>query len=76
LLAEVYLHLVGGQQPGFDLSHQKAGTKKANNATNGVRTRPQPLALTIDPNEQAAHETFVSGLKDPVWNLYTGKLTE
>lgn len=75
LLADVYLHLVGGQQPGFDLSHQKTSADKAK-ATNKVRTRPQPLALIIDPDEQTAHETFVSGLKDPIWNLYTGESTE
>ncbi|MEJ2123525.1 MAG: DNA polymerase III subunit epsilon [Alphaproteobacteria bacterium] len=76
LLADVYLHLVGGQQPGLDLSHQSAGAKKAKNATNRVRTRPQPLALITDPDEQAAHEKFVSSLQDPVWNLYSGKTTE
>jgi pyridoxine 5'-phosphate synthase PdxJ len=69
------LHLVGGQQPGFDLSHQKTNANKATTA-NRVHTRPQPLALFVDPDEHAAHEAFVSGLKDPIWNLYTGKATE
>ena len=62
LLAEVYLELVGGRQPGFDLAARGAG---------GARRRQRPTRPVRfhapSPEELEAHEAFVAGLKDPIW---------
>ena len=66
LLAEVYLHLTGGRQPGLAF---QAGTGSA--ATDGQPQGsgpfrpPRPHAPT--PEELAAHKAFIADLKDPVW---------
>jgi DNA polymerase-3 subunit epsilon len=76
LLAEVYLQLVGGQQPGFDLSHSKTAVKGSRAAASAVRTRSQPLPARIEASERDAHRAFVSGMKEPVWRLYREPSTE
>ena len=64
LLAEVYLELRGGRQPGLDL---------AANAETAVRpaTAPQPVR-PVRPHapgaaERAAHDAFIDGMKSPIW---------
>ncbi len=70
LLAEVYLELIGGRQPGL---LEMGGDSKTSGAS-GIggaslsklsrqtpRSAPLPTALTSD--EQAAHEDFVAGFK-------------
>ncbi len=65
LLAEVYLELCGGRQPGFDL----AATRRAAAAASDAPARPQRPARPHAPTaeEIAAHEILVDSLKDPVW---------
>jgi DNA polymerase-3 subunit epsilon len=67
LLAEVYLELVGGRQPGLGLAAQARparvrGTTVA--AAAGLRT---PRLISVSDAELAAHEAFLERLKDPVW---------
>ena len=67
LLAEVYLHLTGGRQPGLAFQAGAGGdteTVKKTQAANPFRP-PRPHAPT--PEELAAHKAFIAGLKDPVW---------
>lgn len=59
ILAEVYLELLGGRQPGFDLRDASA----AGQATPGAgraRPRPAPLPPRITAEEMAAHRAFVA----------------
>lgn len=70
LLAEVYLELMGGRQPDLVLAGQPVGTQQG-----GFDTRPDRVTRTARPprphaplpDELAAHEAFVKGLKNPAW---------
>jgi DNA polymerase-3 subunit epsilon len=71
ILAEVYLQLIGGQQPGLEL----AGTTRARSGLSGQsadwrpQPRPTPLASRLTPEETAAHAAFVAKLSDDaVWS--------
>jgi DNA polymerase-3 subunit epsilon len=70
LLAEVYLALIGGRQPGLSLAASTvegpATSVAAAETKNGTKSRePRPHAPTDE--EVAAHAAFVDGLKDPLW---------
>ena len=75
LLAEVYLELRGGRQPGLSLAGAEAGTAAdvadgAAPLTPEAEMRPaRPHAPTDE--EVAAHEAFVATLIDPMWTRYT-----
>ena len=66
LLAQVYVELIGGRQPGLELA---AGVSISVTQTTivaaQVRREPRPHAPS--PEELAAHEAFVKTLSDPVW---------
>ncbi len=64
LLAEVYLELRGGRQPGLDLA---AAAKTTRQSVSGQRPiRPaRPHAPGAD--ERAAHDAFIEGMKSPIW---------
>ncbi len=66
LLAEVYLELSGGRQPGFDLN---AASKQSQAATQVSAARslrpPRPHAPSAE--ELAAHEAMLEKLKEPIW---------
>ena len=64
LLAEVYLELCGGRQPGFDLASRAAAAKDATIAERPVRP-PRPHAPTAD--ERSAHDAFIDGMSSPIW---------
>lgn len=61
LLAEVYLELLGGRQPGLHLvqAHKKAA----------AIARPDRTPLLVQPTgaEEAAHAAMVDRLTDPLW---------
>lgn len=63
LLAEVYLELIGGRQPGLGLAAD-AKTRRQTGVETEVRP-PRPHAPTAD--ELLAHAAFVATLKDPLW---------
>ncbi|MFQ6018964.1 MAG: DNA polymerase III subunit epsilon [Kiloniellaceae bacterium] len=65
LLADVYLELRGGRQPGFDLDPAQRGVPGAGGGERPVRpARPhQPSAV-----ERAAHEALLQRIKDPMWH--------
>ena len=66
LLAEVYLELIGGRQPGFELSSSR--TLQPESAQTAARTAraPRPHAPSVE--ELAAHKAFIEKLKDPIWD--------
>ncbi len=58
LLAEVYLELIGGREPGLTLiEDDDAASAHAGPARRGPR--PQPLAARLSDDERTAHEAFV-----------------
>ncbi|MBI2235888.1 MAG: DNA polymerase III subunit epsilon [Magnetospirillum sp.] len=64
LLAEVYLQLIGGRQPGLEL----AVAKSAAQIIAVARREPRPARPNVATEaEQAAHAAFVAKLKNAVW---------
>lgn len=68
LLADVYLELIGGRQPGLELAGQKA--ERAATATASVETSTEvreARAHAASPDEEARHAAFMEKLSDPIW---------
>ncbi len=66
LLAEVYLHLLGGPQTGFTLPNAAEEAARAAFNLIGRIVRPaRPHAASAE--ELAAHAAFIAKLKDAVW---------
>ena len=65
LLAEVYLELRGGRQPGLDLA--RADSAGGTAAAAGHRLHRPPRAHAPSESESAAHESFVNRIADPIW---------
>ena len=63
LLAEVYLELRGGRQPGLVLGAAPA-VQNLMREERGART---PRPMTITPEQEAAFEAFLTKIKDPLW---------
>ena len=61
LLAEVYLELVGGRQPGLGLAPRAAAAASAQRPSRA----PRPHAPS--PVELAAHAAFLATLDNPIW---------
>lgn len=66
ILAEVYLELIGGRQPGFGLSTGLGGSVNSGWSKETWRPRPRPTALSprITEEETAAHAAFIDGMGD------------
>ena len=64
LLAEVYLELIGGRQPDFELAAERADAPVA--ARDAARRDPRPHAANGE--ELAAHKAFVDQLDNPIWS--------
>ncbi len=64
LLAEVYLELIGGRQPGLILG-AAASDSVSTEAIERVARAPRPHQPTA--KELAAHAEFVARLNDPMW---------
>ena len=66
-LAEVYLELIGGRQPGLVLRASQAKPVGAGDDTPGQGAKaPRPHAPSSE--EKAAHAAFIATLDDPIWN--------
>ena len=77
LLAEVYLELIGGRQPGLELAPQAdAGATgpqdPANPATpTATLSRPRPLPPRLSQAEAEAHKAFVDSLGEgAIWTRF------
>ncbi|MBX3489745.1 DNA polymerase III subunit epsilon [Parvibaculum sp.] len=71
LLAEVYLELMGGRQPGLVLQAdiEAARSPGADTAKVQAQARPAPLPPRLTDAEREAHEAFVAGLRgEALWN--------
>lgn len=69
LLAEVYLELVGGRQPGLTLVVGQADPTQHGGAHPAPANRYQRTPRVSAPSEAeiARHEAMVEALKDPIW---------
>lgn len=67
LLAEVYLELTGGRQPGLSLGAAKTDAPLAAAATSEQRPDRPVRAHEPTATELRDHEAFVEGLKNPIW---------
>ncbi len=59
LLAQVYLELIGGRQPGLDLAAQAAGPGDDPVYTPRHGPRPRPLPSRLPPDEAQRHRVFI-----------------
>jgi len=68
ILAEVYLELIGGRQPGLVLSDTTTDQSAVTGETWRPQPRPRPLAPCLTPAEKDAHAAFVEALgADALW---------
>lgn len=75
LLAEVYLELIGGRQPGLEMggpggavdTERSAAEEAAVAGSRAQGIRP-PRPQAASPEELAAHAAFLDKLKEPIWN--------
>lgn len=66
LLADVYLELIGGRQPGFELgARRRTGGGVVIETSRGPARPARPHAPS--EAEIAAHEAFLGRLTDPIW---------
>lgn len=65
LLAEVYLELIGGRQPGLVLAHDSAENTAAARPEDRKSLLPRPHAPSVE--EDAAHRAFMAKIKNPIW---------
>jgi DNA polymerase III subunit epsilon len=68
LLAEVYLQLIGGEQP--DLILPNKSDRISEGLTDGgvkARSIQKPRPHSISKEESIAHERFINDLKNPIW---------
>ena len=66
LLAEVYLELIGGREPGLVLVREAAATLAVAAPTSDKTRVTRAHAPTAD--ELAAHAAFLESLTEPLWN--------
>ncbi len=66
LLAEVYLYLMGGRQPGLDLHVDAVSTDERENASTERPLRPA-RPHTPSPAEAEAHEALLDQITEPIW---------
>jgi len=69
LLAEVYLELRGGRQPGLNLSAAQRAAEAIDAPAGTIPARPARPARAHGPSveESAAHEAMLARLKAPIW---------
>ncbi len=64
LLAEVYVELLGGRQPGLDLAQKRA---RAMTAAATERPRREPRPHLASEAEESAHARLLEKIADPIW---------
>jgi DNA polymerase-3 subunit epsilon len=75
LLAEVYAELMGGRQSALALLSSE-GSAADGEGADLMRRRSQPLEPRLTAAEIVAHDSFVAGLKEPIWRRYETKREE
>jgi DNA polymerase-3 subunit epsilon len=73
ILAEVYLELIGGRQPGLVLADISTTTASGDRrAASEIRARPQPLPPRLSDAEREAHAAFVHGMgENALWTKFS-----
>ena len=66
LLADVYLELVGGRQPGFELAAERKLAAARSDVVRNTPARP-PRPHAPSDAEGMAHEAFLEKISDPIW---------
>jgi len=67
LLAQVYIELIGGRQPGLELATAAAVMNQATGGKAATRAPRPARPHAASPDELAAHQAFLAGIKDPIW---------
>lgn len=67
LLAEVYLELTGGRQPGLELAGDDNGGYSDMSAF-GNKPKKEARTYSVPDEEKALHEEFLKQITDPIWN--------
>jgi DNA polymerase-3 subunit epsilon len=67
LLADVYLELIGGRQPGFELAAERK-VSAANTAEKKASAARPPRPHVAPENERADHNDFMQQITDPIWH--------
>ena len=67
LLAEVYLQLLGGDEPDMDLK-AKTAEKKEEIIVNVERKYRKPRNFELSEDELKIHNEFMTKIKNPIWN--------
>jgi len=67
LLAEVYLELRGGRQPGLVLGSVAGGSAAGRLAPQEAAAPRTPRPIDVPDARRAAHAEFLAKLKDPLW---------
>ena len=88
LLAEVYLELKGGRQPGLslDVAAPRGGSKAGGSAASGdgaaagedgsaAKAFPR-REFPLQAEDTGRHEAFLRDLKEPIWSKYGVKATD
>jgi DNA polymerase-3 subunit epsilon len=71
ILAEIYLELIGGRQPGLILSAAETRAEISIGTTR-IGPRPRPLEPRLTEEEAAAHARFVGSLGDEaIWKRFS-----
>lgn len=75
LLADVYIELIGGRQPGLTLnvSDQAVASDQTGSMPSVSRTMRPPRPHDATADEIAAHNAFIDRLPDPLWRQVSGK---
>ena len=73
ILAEVYLELIGGRQPGLVLADASTATASGDRTSTSVtRTRPQALPPRLSDAEKEAHAAFVRDMGETaLWSKFS-----
>ena len=66
LLAEVYLELIGGREPGLGLAANER-SEKATKTVNIDRPVRSPRPHHASPEELSAHASFLENIQNPMW---------
>ena len=68
LLAEVYLHLLGGRQHGLSLATESESSLRQSAVLTDIKRQNRPhRTFEIPADEMAAHNSMLDELKDPLW---------
>jgi DNA polymerase-3 subunit epsilon len=72
LLAQVYLELMGGKQPGLALATSRAASSAGPVLLDAAPVNRTPRPIQPLAEELEAHAAFLGKLKDPIWAALAG----